>query len=230
MRCCTKTKNRAPQRISTPNGCRGRRVSLTTTPEPPQRNGQLLHMIRPTWEPRWHAPHGPPPGTRSMVPGVLCMGKVIVLTLCHHQRSRKRRSLHSEEQYLSLSSESTQRTSPKISQSNSVDLGGGRRRGYTANHRLHNRSRDNPPLLQFLHRRDCLPSVFEQNPWRSRSQAGPHETGIKPSPLPPEQALPSFDFTSYRFASRAVSFVLPDLTPTPITSPSDIIATSETQI
>ena len=74
---------------------------------------------------------------------------------------------------------------PKV---DSVDLGGARWPMRTTNHEVHLRSRASPPLLQFLHRRVRLPSVFDQN----HGVADPgHERGIKPSPLPPSLLSPS---------------------------------------
>ena len=49
----------------------------------------------------------------------------------------------------------------------------------TANHKVARRSRGSPPLLQLLHRRVRLPSVFDQNHGVARHLG--HERGIKPS-------------------------------------------------
>ena len=49
----------------------------------------------------------------------------------------------------------------------------------TTNHNVPHRSRGSPPLLQLLHRRVRLPSVFDQNYGVARHLG--HERGIKPS-------------------------------------------------
>jgi hypothetical protein len=93
----------------------------------------------------------------------------------------------------------------------------------TTNHKIRIRSRGSPPLLQSLHRRVRLPSVFDQN----HGVADPaYERGIKPSATTPFVVVAINQRFLTIVSFLCVQLILPDITST---LKSNIQTSSETQ-